>query len=1756
MNRFFTQYTKILLLTLGCLFGAAGVNAQYTVTQLETGGYYSGVACDKDDNIYVVRRNTSNKYEVAKYTNGAGAPTVIYSDLTYNPSAPTTRPWGITVNNLGEVFVTNPILQWEIIKLTPGAGGTYASQMVQSGGWVSALGQGAGPALVALDYTFSPDRYNLRYLFQGQEDQMGVRYKLPITIQPGAATYPWGVVMDASLNYYVLDLHENNGGQIIRMNAPGYSTDDILASGGRYTAIAIDAGGNFYTTESNGTTYRVVKRANFTQTGEVLLDGLSTDGASLPWGLAVNSKGEVFVGDGSSPTGGRFVKLSPPQANVLVTGVTRAGANPANTGTVQYTVTFSGPVTGVTTTAFSLTTTGIAGAGVASVTPVNASTYTVTVNTGVSDGTLRLNVTGAGMSNVVTNVPFTTGETFTIDKTPPVVTSVSVPADGTYEMGRLLIFSVAFSENVILNTDNGDPYLQLTVGSRTQAAYVSSADPSVIWFTYVVEPGAMDMDGITFGSSNIILNNGTIRDAAGNNVQPALQNVPPTNGILVNTARPGVTLSTTAASQVSQPFNITVAFSEAVTGFTVGDITSTNATVSNLSTSDNITYTVQITPVADGPVTVQVAAGGVENTAGNTNTTSNTLTLSYDATAPVISSVNVPANSTYPGGSVLNFTVNFNESITVAAGQPTLPLIIGATTVQAAYTGGSGTSALSFTYTVLNGQQDANGISLGTSLTPNGATLRDAAGNNANVTLAGVGSTSLVLVDAVAPVVNSVSVPANGYYKEGDVLTFTVQMSEDTRMSGTPYLALTIGAVNVQAVYTGRTGTNALTFAYTVQPEQQDLDGIALGPNIMLNGGTVQDVAGNNAVLTLNNAGSTGNVFVYSVKPGVTVSTTTVPPVSQPFTVTIAFTEAVTGFTAAKIITGNATLSNLQTADNITYTVTVTPVTTGAVTINVPADAAVNIGNNGNTASNVLQVQYDGNAPAITAVAVPANGVYRSGDVLTFTAGFSENVNVTGTPSFDITIGSTVRKAVYSGGTSTNALTFAYMVQNGDLDMDGIMPASQLDLNSGTITDAAGNNAALALNNTGNTSNVLVNTVSPTVTLSGTPSLNAPFTLIATFSESVTGLVAADFAVTNATLSNLQTTDNITYSIVVTPVADGVVSISLPADAAVNAGANGSQASNVISYRYDSSVPTVTAVEVPANGYYKAGQALLFTVRFSENVAISTNGGSPTIPFIIGSTPVAATYTGHPEMNALTFRYTVQAGELDMDGISIGANLALNGAVIRDGAGNNAATALNNTGNTSGVFVNTLRPTVTLTTAASGRVNAAVTVTFVFSEAVNGLAAADISVANGTASNLQTADNITYTATITPAADGAVSVNLPADAAENIAGNGSDASNTISFNYDATAPVISTGQSFIINQYSPAGTEIGQVNANAGSDPLQNWAITADGSGGALEITGTGMLRVKNVNLLGPLGGTTLVLNITVTDGLNTSAPTPVTVQVTFVNKAPTLDPIANMSHCPDTETHTVQLSGASATEPGQTYTITTTASQDVFDLLTMNASNVLSYRLKAGAAPGSVTITVTIKDNGGTLNGGTDLLHRTFILTLTSPPAVNITSDKGTSVSKGETVRLTASGGAAYQWADADGIISGRQSAVLEIRPQANTTYTVTAANAAGCTVTGSISIAVVNDFKVDATNILTPNGDGRNDRWVVRNLDSYPDNEVKIFDRAGRLVYQRRNYSNTWDGTVNGAPLAEGTYYYMLTINGGAATAKGYITIVRDSK
>jgi gliding motility-associated-like protein len=76
-----------------------------------------------------------------------------------------------------------------------------------------------------------------------------------------------------------------------------------------------------------------------------------------------------------------------------------------------------------------------------------------------------------------------------------------------------------------------------------------------------------------------------------------------------------------------------------------------------------------------------------------------------------------------------------------------------------------------------------------------------------------------------------------------------------------------------------------------------------------------------------------------------------------------------------------------------------------------------------------------------------------------------------------------------------------------------------------------------------------------------------------------------------------------------------------------------------------------------------------------------------------------------------------------------------------------------------------------------------------------------------------------------------------------------------------------------------------------------------------------------------------------------------------------------------------------------------------------------------------------------------------------------------------------------------------------------------------------------VYGDIRIP--DVITPNGDGPNDYFVIKGLDKYPDNSLQVFNRWGNKVYDDRGYGNDWDGTYNGENVPDGTYYYVLTIN-----------------
>lgn len=87
------------------------------------------------------------------------------------------------------------------------------------------------------------------------------------------------------------------------------------------------------------------------------------------------------------------------------------------------------------------------------------------------------------------------------------------------------------------------------------------------------------------------------------------------------------------------------------------------------------------------------------------------------------------------------------------------------------------------------------------------------------------------------------------------------------------------------------------------------------------------------------------------------------------------------------------------------------------------------------------------------------------------------------------------------------------------------------------------------------------------------------------------------------------------------------------------------------------------------------------------------------------------------------------------------------------------------------------------------------------------------------------------------------------------------------------------------------------------------------------------------------------------------------------------------------------------------------------------------------------------------------------------------------------------------------------------------------------GCIDTASLTITVdPNITTVTIPNLLTPNGDAFNDVLQIPNIDTYPNNELIIFNGYGQVIFQASPYNNDWAATYLNAPVPDGTYYDVL--------------------
>jgi gliding motility-associated-like protein len=99
---------------------------------------------------------------------------------------------------------------------------------------------------------------------------------------------------------------------------------------------------------------------------------------------------------------------------------------------------------------------------------------------------------------------------------------------------------------------------------------------------------------------------------------------------------------------------------------------------------------------------------------------------------------------------------------------------------------------------------------------------------------------------------------------------------------------------------------------------------------------------------------------------------------------------------------------------------------------------------------------------------------------------------------------------------------------------------------------------------------------------------------------------------------------------------------------------------------------------------------------------------------------------------------------------------------------------------------------------------------------------------------------------------------------------------------------------------------------------------------------------------------------------------------------------------------------------------------------------------------------------------------------------------------------------------------------------------YSLTVTDAKGCTATRTFHIGMNDCGCIIIYNVITPNADGKNDTWKIKNIELYPQAEVKVFNRWGTLVFSKSNgYDNSWDGKYNGKLLDSGDYYYVVILN-----------------
>nr|WP_285961086.1 Ig-like domain-containing protein [Pseudomonas tohonis] len=1050
-----------------------------------------------------------------------------------------------------------------------------------------------------------------------------------------------------------------------------------------------------------------------TGSGTLTLSGSNSYGATYvnAGTLSVSSDGNLGSGAVNLAAGTTLALTGATTVdNAIVLGGDAAVSAAAN-------ATLSGVISG----AFTLTKAGastltLSGTNTYGATTVSAGTLSVASDSNLGSGTVTL----AGGSTLAV-----TGAT-TIDN------AIALGGSATVNTGAATTLSGVISGSSL--TKSGASTLTLA-GSNTFTGSTT------------VNAGTLSIaSDANLGAGALNLANGTTLQITGNTT---IDNALALTGLVTVNAGAAATLSGTIGG--------------------TGSLTKTgasNLTLSGSNINSGTTTVAAGTLVVDGSTASATTVASGATLAGSGTLGGDVIVQSGGTLSPGgagVATLTVNGNLTLASGSTLALDIN---GATAGTGYDrvvvngTVDVSGAALAVTHGYAAGSGDS-----YTVIvNDAADAvtgtfSGVSEGGKF--------NAAGNGTELTTSYIGGSGndLSLTAPIAPTVTSVSSStANGTYKIGDVITVTVQFDGAVNVTGTPTLTLETGATDRVLNYVSGSGTDTLSFSYTVQAgdSSADLD-YASTSALSLNGGTIKDGANQNAILTLAAPGAAGSLgankalVVDGVRPTATSInlSDTALRIGETATVTITFAERVVGLDTADFTVSGGSLSGLISSDGgLTWTATFTPSAnvsdaTNIITLNNAGvmDLAGNVGSGTTDSGNYA---IDTQRP--TATVVVTDTALKAGQTTTVTITFNEAVSGLTTADFSVANGTLSGLSSSDGGiTWTATLTPSASVTD---------TSNLVTLDNTGLQDLAGN----AGTGTTDSNNYAIDTQRPTATIVVTDTAlkaGQGTTVTITFSEAVSGLTTADFSVANGSLSGLSSADGgITWTATLTPsanVTDPTNLITLDntgyTDAAGNTGTGTTDSNN---YAIDSRAPAVTSVGVPANGTYLTGNTLDFTVNFDEAVIVDTTGGTPRLAITLdtGGT-VYADYVSGSGGVALVFRLTVASGQADANGISVGGAIDAHGGTLRDAAGNDVTTTLNSVGDTSAVLVDAVPPRVTniALDGTSPTTNSSVSFTVTFSEDVTGVDLSDFALltggsASGTLQSLVQLSGNTYRITV------------------------------------------------------------------------------------------------------------------------------------------------------------------------------------------------------------------------------------------------------------------------------------------------------------------------------------------------------------------------------------------------------------------------